>query len=93
MSDFIRGNVTNPKFAPTTAKRLMAKKPGRPVGEISVQPAALPAGKTFNYLSLVFTVDRSRKDYTRVVEQSEQKGRLPVYEQSLFNSCFANWGL
>lgn len=77
-------------YAPKTAKSGSRKIEGRPVGVIAVRPKHIKPG-AFNPCIIFFTVNPYRKDYNKVVEQLDRPGRLPKYEQSLFDSCFKNW--
>lgn len=81
----------NPAYAPKTARAGGRNPQGRPVGVIAVRSKRSKPGD-FNPLVIFFTVNHYRKDYNQVVEQVNKKAQLPKYEQSLFDSCFKNWG-
>lgn len=81
-----RSNSNAPKYA----RYRYQKPPGRPVGVIAKLPIGHKEGR-FNPLVMFFTVSPYRKDFNRVVEQSQRGTRLPKYEKDLFNSCFKNW--
>lgn len=66
------------------------KAPGRPVGLIAVQPNGHIPG-AFNNLALFFTVDRSRKDYKKVIHP-QPVGRLSSYAKELHEATFKEWG-
>lgn len=66
------------------------KPPGKPVGVIAVQPKGLKPDE-FNPLVLFFTVNPYRRDFNKVVDQTNKKPKLSKYGQDLFNSCFKNW--
>lgn len=68
------------------------KAPGRIVGVIARQPKGYKPGD-FNPLVIYFTVDNFRKDLDIVIDQQNKKPQLPKYSQSLFDSCFKNWGV
>jgi len=85
------GGSGNPKYAPRNVKMMEKKQPGRLVGVIAIQSENALVDD-FNPHTLFWSVDVDRKDYNRVVQQSERKGGLPKYEKQLFDSCFKNWG-
>lgn len=88
MSDY--GSAQNSRYAPMNRKAIEKKQPGRVIGEIAIASPDSPQNKENPY-KVLWSVDRSRKDYERVLQQAERKCVLPHYEQNLFDSCFKNW--
>jgi hypothetical protein len=81
-----RNSANAPKHARQTDRRI----PGRLVGVIAVRPKGIKT-HDFNPLIIRFVVNRYRKDFNQVVDQTDRKTKLPRYEESLFNSCFKYW--
>jgi hypothetical protein len=65
------------------------EQPGRLVGVIAVRAKGYKGA--YNPLKINFVVNRTRKDYNRVVAQSERPKQLPKYSSSLFHSMFKKW--
>lgn len=72
------------------AKIRYRKKPSRRIGVIARQSKDHIRGR-FNPLVLFWSVNGYRKDYKEVLKQSRRPGRLPKYEQSLFDHTFRKW--
>lgn len=58
----------DPRFSPRNVKDKEIKLPGRPIGVIAVQPKEVQKNG-FNPLEILWTVDRSHKDYVGVRSQ------------------------
>lgn len=78
-----------PIYTKTTASERNYKREGWPVGVISRQPVDDSSG--FNHLTIIWSVNKMRKDYSETARQHRRKGNISRYSQSLFDSCFKNW--
>ena len=76
--------------AKMTARKVYRKAGGWRLGVVQRQPSQ-PTPNGYNPLTIVWSVNKMRKDYIQTREQHERKGGLPSYSQSLFDNCFKKW--